>query len=131
MVVTGKPARCIAKVSLNNDLIVMASHGRIGLARILLGSVTEKLVRLSPVPVLIVADEYRLPAAKGRFGQEFADRTARGLECNHAPARYAEPYSPAGGKHGPCCRRCHCEGDAGRREGHRREIRVIGLRRSH
>lgn len=36
------------------DLIVMGTHGRRGLDRILLGSVTEEVVRLSPVPVLTV-----------------------------------------------------------------------------
>ena len=35
------------------DLIVMASHGRRGLARLLLGSVASRVVALSPVPVLI------------------------------------------------------------------------------
>ena len=36
------------------DLIVMGTHGRRGLSRALLGSVAEKVVRLSPVPVLTV-----------------------------------------------------------------------------
>ncbi len=36
------------------DLVVMATHGRKGLSRFLLGSVAEKVVRLSPVPVLTV-----------------------------------------------------------------------------
>lgn len=36
------------------DLVIMGTHGRTGLDRILLGSVTEKVVRLSPVPVLTV-----------------------------------------------------------------------------
>ena len=36
------------------DLIVMATHGRTGLRHIVLGSVTEKVVRLSTVPVLTV-----------------------------------------------------------------------------
>lgn len=36
------------------DLIVMGTHGRSGLDRYLLGSVTEKIVRTSPVPVLTV-----------------------------------------------------------------------------
>lgn len=36
------------------DLIVMASHGRSGLKRVLLGSVAEEVARQSPKPVLIV-----------------------------------------------------------------------------
>jgi nucleotide-binding universal stress UspA family protein len=36
------------------DLIVVGTHGRHGVARLLLGSVAEKIVRLSPVPVLTV-----------------------------------------------------------------------------
>lgn len=39
------------------DLAVIGTHGRTGLSHILLGSVAEKLVRLSPVPVLTVPDE--------------------------------------------------------------------------
>ncbi len=36
------------------DLVVMGTHGRTGLDRYLLGSVTEKVVRSSDVPVLTV-----------------------------------------------------------------------------
>jgi nucleotide-binding universal stress UspA family protein len=36
------------------DLIVMGTHGRTGLKRALLGSVTEKVVRHAPCPVLAV-----------------------------------------------------------------------------
>jgi len=35
------------------DLIVMASHGRRGLARLLIGSQANRVVTLSPVPVLV------------------------------------------------------------------------------
>lgn len=35
------------------DLIVMATHGRTGIARAFLGSVTERVLRASPVPVLV------------------------------------------------------------------------------
>jgi len=35
-------------------LIVMGTHGRRGLSRAVLGSVSEKVVRLSPVPVLTI-----------------------------------------------------------------------------
>jgi nucleotide-binding universal stress UspA family protein len=36
------------------DLVVMGTHGRSGIKRYLLGSVTEKTVRTSPVPVMTV-----------------------------------------------------------------------------
>jgi nucleotide-binding universal stress UspA family protein len=36
------------------DLVVMGTHGRQGIERFLLGSVTERTVRLSDVPVLTV-----------------------------------------------------------------------------
>jgi nucleotide-binding universal stress UspA family protein len=36
------------------DLIVIGTHGRRGLSRVLLGSVAEHVVRASPVPVLTI-----------------------------------------------------------------------------
>jgi len=36
------------------DLIVIPSHGRTGLGRMLLGSVTERVIRLSHCPVLVL-----------------------------------------------------------------------------
>jgi len=36
------------------SLVVICTHGRTGLTHLVLGSVTEKIVRLSPVPVLTV-----------------------------------------------------------------------------
>lgn len=44
--------RAIKKLS--PDLVVMGSSGKTGLNHILLGSVTERMVQLSPVPVLVV-----------------------------------------------------------------------------
>ncbi len=38
----------------NYDLTIMATHGRTGFKRALLGSVTEKIVRYSPAPVMTV-----------------------------------------------------------------------------
>jgi len=39
---------------LKADLIVMGTHGRRGISRVLLGSVTEMVVRTAPIPVLTV-----------------------------------------------------------------------------
>ena len=39
---------------LKANLIVMASQGRSGLSRLLVGSVTERVVRAAPCPVLVV-----------------------------------------------------------------------------
>lgn len=36
------------------DLIVMGTHGRIGVARLVLGSVAEGVVHIAPAPVLLV-----------------------------------------------------------------------------
>jgi nucleotide-binding universal stress UspA family protein len=36
------------------DMIVMGTHGRTGLAHVLIGSVAEKVVREAPCPVLTV-----------------------------------------------------------------------------
>jgi len=56
MVKTGSPAQVIADTakSTHADLIVMATHGRSGLAHIIMGSVSEKVVRHASCPVLTV-----------------------------------------------------------------------------
>lgn len=36
------------------DIVVVGSHGRQGISRVLLGSVAEEVVRHSPVPVMVV-----------------------------------------------------------------------------
>ena len=56
---TGVPHEAILRYTTDQDidLIVMGTHGRTGVARYLLGSVTEKVVRLSDVPVLTVKAE--------------------------------------------------------------------------
>ncbi|MEZ3117357.1 universal stress protein [Halobaculum sp. MBLA0147] len=55
-VVQGNPAPTIVDYAeeFDQDLIVMPTHGREGLSRYLIGSVSEKVVRLSSVPVLSV-----------------------------------------------------------------------------
>lgn len=55
-VVAGRPATEIVEYAEENQIdgIVMGSHGRDGAARLLLGSVSETVVRRSPVPVTVV-----------------------------------------------------------------------------
>lgn len=58
-IVRGMPHEAIGQYAEAHDidLIVMATHGRTGLDRTLLGSVTERVLRSSSVPVLAVTVE--------------------------------------------------------------------------
>lgn len=53
---TGQPGRTIVEYAEEHDVdhIVMGSHGRRGVSRILLGSVAEVVVRRASVPVTII-----------------------------------------------------------------------------
>jgi hypothetical protein len=46
-----------------SDLIVMGTHGRSGVAHLLLGSVAERVVRSAPCAVLTVRDTSRIADA--------------------------------------------------------------------
>src|SRR5262249_7953655 len=54
--VEGDPGREILRAARETgaDLIVMGTHGRTGLTRLLTGSVAEKVLRKAPCPVLTV-----------------------------------------------------------------------------
>ena len=56
LVTTGHPARRIVELTADNeaDLLVIATHGRTGLQRMLLGSVAEHVIRQAPCPVFTV-----------------------------------------------------------------------------
>lgn len=45
----------------NADMIVMGTHGKSGLARLLVGSVAESVMRHAPCPVLTVRGPFHLP----------------------------------------------------------------------
>lgn len=55
----GDPVQVIADqaVSGSADLIVMGTHGRSGVERLLIGSVTERVLRQAPCPVLVVPSD--------------------------------------------------------------------------
>ncbi|WP_424018639.1 universal stress protein [Halorientalis pallida] len=59
IVVEGKPSSSIVEHAAEDDcdLIVMGTHGRGGIDRLLLGSVAERVVRRSSVPVMTVRVE--------------------------------------------------------------------------
>ena len=52
----GAPHECIVKTATDGkaDMIVIGTHGRTGLTRLLLGSVAERVVRTAECPVLTV-----------------------------------------------------------------------------
>jgi nucleotide-binding universal stress UspA family protein len=49
----GKPAEEIVRLSAESDLVVMSTHGRGGFKHLLLGSVTEQVIRDAAVPILV------------------------------------------------------------------------------
>lgn len=55
-VMEGDTAQTIAELAQKDgvDAIIMGSHGRTGIRRLLMGSVTEGVINLSPCPVLVV-----------------------------------------------------------------------------
>lgn len=67
-VTIGDPAAQLLEAARHADCIVMSTHGRSGLAQFILGSVAEKVVRHSPIPVLTlrVRQRARRPSASAR-----------------------------------------------------------------
>ena len=63
-VVVGDPHQRIMAAARGMDAIVMSTTGRTGLSHLLIGSVAEKVVRHSPIPVLTL----RARAARKRRG---------------------------------------------------------------
>lgn len=55
-VVSGDAAESIVNLAQSEkaDIIIMATHGRQGLNRLLFGSVAEKVVKTSPIPVMTI-----------------------------------------------------------------------------
>jgi nucleotide-binding universal stress UspA family protein len=61
-VLSGRAPQAIAEeaASRDVDLIVMGTHGRSGVAHLMVGSVAERVVRSAPCPVLTVRENARL-----------------------------------------------------------------------
>jgi nucleotide-binding universal stress UspA family protein len=60
--ITGDPSTAVARLAEAEgvDLIIMGTHGRTGLSRLLMGSVAEAVVRRAPCPVLT----YKQPSSE-------------------------------------------------------------------
>ena len=73
LTVIGNPKREILAVSkkIKADLIVMGTHGRTGLGRLLMGSVAESVLRTAPCPVVTV--KAPLPEAEPSSGAKAAE----------------------------------------------------------
>jgi nucleotide-binding universal stress UspA family protein len=58
--VAGAPVEAVLEVAkdVGAEYIVIGTHGRTGVARFVIGSVAERLVRLSTVPVLVVPTKH-------------------------------------------------------------------------
>ena len=67
MAVVGKPAMQIATTAtrLHANLIVMSSRGRRGISKVLLGSTTERVLRETKTPVLVVPDDHEPLTSSG------------------------------------------------------------------
>jgi universal stress protein A len=72
-VIAGEPGWCTvaAAKEFQADLIVMGTHGRKGLSRLLLGSVAEHVMRHAPCPVLTIK-----PGTSARIREETASAPA-------------------------------------------------------
>jgi len=67
-ILTGKAADSLVDYihKSNFDLLIMATHGRSGISRWVWGSVAEKILHSSSVPILLVRSLERVPGSKTR-----------------------------------------------------------------
>jgi nucleotide-binding universal stress UspA family protein len=70
----GTPAAEILRVAqqIHADLIVLGTHGRTGLTRLLMGSVAEQVVRQAPCPVLTLTAPFAAPPPRVTSAEELA-----------------------------------------------------------
>ncbi len=61
------------------DLVVLGTHGRTGLQRILLGSVAEKIVRHAPCPVLVTRGGHAPPYQHALCPIDFSESSKRAV----------------------------------------------------
>ena len=77
------------------DVIVMGTHGRTGLARLVMGSVAETVMRGAPCSVLVVRERELGPEEKiepARPGQNMHEHHARGILHQESPNVASSQY---------------------------------------
>jgi nucleotide-binding universal stress UspA family protein len=73
VVETGDPAIVITEQARFYDAIMMTTHGRTGLRRLLYGSVTQQVIGTSPRPVIVVPSLQSEPKSKDDVHQTSVD----------------------------------------------------------
>jgi len=87
----GNPAQAIVEEAINFDIIVMTTHGRTGFSRFFLGSVSEKVLRTSHIPVLIVNEERELTDLKRiMLTTDFSDHSKEAFPIAYQIAQKAK-----------------------------------------
>ena len=66
VVTTGNPGQRIAAAAADASCVVMPTTGRTGTAHALIGSVAERVVRFSPVPVLVLPPSRSRPRRRSQ-----------------------------------------------------------------
>ncbi len=91
-IVPGLPAAQVVYLAKKEkaDLIVMGTHGLSGLKRLMIGSVVDKVMRASPVPVLAVPEK-----GGGRIGKEAMPEEIEDADTEETPAEDAAEEAPA------------------------------------
>lgn len=79
------------------DLIVMGTHGRVGVQRLLLGSVAERVLRSSPCPVMVVPPHDTVPPSTVSFTHivcaiDFSESSLAGLTWALSLAEEADAH---------------------------------------
>ena len=75
---SGDPAELILQLvyDLPADMVVMATRGRRGVSKIVLGSVADAVLRICPVPLLLVNADNALPAQANGTADEQPSQAA-------------------------------------------------------
>jgi nucleotide-binding universal stress UspA family protein len=98
-VLAGPTVRTILSLAAEagTDLIVLGTHGRAGFERFMLGSVTEKVVRRAPCPVLTVPRRAEGMPERALFGRilcgvDFSDASRRAVDYALSLAQEAKAH---------------------------------------